>query len=207
MYVSDAYDQWSGSYDSMQNKTRDLEAFAIRELLSPFRFRKTLELGCGTGKNTAFLVTISEAVTSVDFSEEMMDLARQKINSSNAQFIKADISFPWNFAAYTYDLLTCSLVLEHISDLDHIFKQAANVMQKESLFYIGELHPFKQYSGSKARFEQNGETVAVTCYTHHISEFMNAAKQYGFSCEELKEYFDEENKEVPRIIAFLFRKN
>ena len=42
-----------------------------------FHLDHCLELGCGTGKNSAWLVT-KGAVTAVDFSEGMLAIAKEK---------------------------------------------------------------------------------------------------------------------------------
>jgi siroheme synthase (precorrin-2 oxidase/ferrochelatase) len=68
--------------------------------------------------------------------------------------------------------------------------------------YIGELHPFKQYSGSKASFENEEGKQIVVCFTHHISEFTNLAQQNGLTITELKEYFDDKDTtSIPRILT------
>ena len=55
MNVQEAYDNWADQYDSNMNKTRDLEAVALRETLAYIPFDTCLEIGCGTGKNTEWL--------------------------------------------------------------------------------------------------------------------------------------------------------
>jgi 2-polyprenyl-3-methyl-5-hydroxy-6-metoxy-1,4-benzoquinol methylase len=60
------------------------------------------------------------------------------------------------------DLATFSLVLEHIENLDNIFTKLSKVLNSNSTVFIGELHPFKQYGGTKARFETNEEQQIVT---------------------------------------------
>jgi 2-polyprenyl-3-methyl-5-hydroxy-6-metoxy-1,4-benzoquinol methylase len=105
------------------------------------------------------------------------------------------------------DLITCSLVLEHIQNIDFIFQQANKHLKPDGFFYVGELHPFKQYEGSKARFETGSGIFMLECFTHHISDYMNAARLNKFSCELMTEWFDDNNREsIPRIIAFLFQK-
>ncbi|WP_315822471.1 hypothetical protein [Paraflavitalea speifideaquila] len=73
--------------------------------------------------------------------------------------------------------------------------------------YIGELHPFKQYTGSKARFDTDEGTQVVECFNHHVSDFVQAAQQYGLLLTAIEEYFDDNNrKEIPRILTLLLRK-
>jgi len=97
--------------------------------------------------------------------------------------------------------------LEHIKNLDFIFNQAFKKLKPNGIFFISELHPFKQYSGSKARFESENGTVELEAYTHHISEYLNSAKKYNFKLIEINEWFDQSSKnEIPRLISFIFKK-
>jgi len=206
MNVQQSYNKWADQYDVNENKTRDLEAKSIRETLSPFYFNHCLEIGCGTGKNTEWLIQKSRQITAIDLSEQMLAKAREKIRNEAVTFILMDINQEWHFAANSFDLVTFSLVLEHISNLDHIFEMVAKVLTQGGYVYIGELHPFKQYAGSKARFETNDGIQVVECYNHHISEFTNTAKKHGLDLVYLNEYFDEDQFSIPRILTLLLRR-
>lgn len=207
MNIQTAYNAWSVTYDDVLNKTRDLEAVAIRQLLTEIPFAEVVEIGCGTGKNTEWLATKAAHVTAVDFSADMLAKAQAKITTPTVRFQQADITEAWDFVAAPADLVTCSLLLEHIRDLNFVFQQASRVMRPGGWFYIGELHPFKQYQGSKARFETGNGVFEVQCFTHHISDFTAAAAQNGFRCVTIREWFDDEDRTtVPRILALLFQK-
>jgi predicted TPR repeat methyltransferase len=207
MDTRQAYNVWASQYDTNENKTRDLEQHALRENISPLSFDNILEIGCGTGKNTAWLITRAKMLTAVDFSDEMLAKAREKVTDLHVNFKQADINSDWTFGHGLYDLITFSLVLEHIANLDHIFAQAAAALKTGGHIYIGELHPFKQYSGSKARFDTENGLQVVECFTHNISEFVQAAKKYGFSILDINEYFDDNNhKTIPRILTMLLKK-
>lgn len=208
MNITQAYDHWSAQYDANANKTRDLEAVALRTILHDFSFSNGLEIGCGTGKNTVWLVTKTTHLTAIDLSEKMLDNARAKITADHVHFAQADILQDWHFADRTYDLVTFSLVLEHIENLHPIFQKTAKVLANDGYMYIGELHPFKQYQGSKARFETETGTQIVPCFNHHVSDFTQLAIEYGFEIVNLQEYFDENDRRgVPRILTILFKKS
>ena len=145
MSIKEAYNNWAKQYDTNINKTRDLEATALRELLSLISFERCLEIGCGTGKNTEWLSQKATDITAVDFSEEMLQKAKEKISSPNVTFQQADITKEWSFKTGVYDLVTYSLVLEHIEDLDFVFKETSSALITGSFVYLGELHTFKQY--------------------------------------------------------------
>lgn len=207
MDTQQAYNAWAGQYDTNLNKTRDLEATALRTVLTSISFKSCLEIGCGTGKNTVWLAEKASHITAIDLSEEMLAKAKEKINSEKVDFIQADITKDWSFRKGMYDLVSFSLVLEHISDLDHIFKELTVSLNNGGHVYIGELHPFKQYTGTKARFETSAGTHVVACFNHHLSDFLEPAKKYGFSIVAIDEYFDEDNRnEIPRILTILFKK-
>jgi len=202
-----AYNIWSQQYDTNLNKTRDLEADALRTLLSKIDFDNCLEIGCGTGKNTQWLITKAKQLTAVDLSEEMLAKAKEKINTNDVHFIQADINSNWLFTDKLYHLVTFSLVLEHIENLDHIFRESAKKLIPGGYVYIGELHPFKQYTGTKARFETEEGLQIVECFNHNISDFTIAAKNNGFTIENIDEFFDDNDRSaVPRILALLLKK-
>lgn len=205
--VQKAYNNWAQQYDTNENKTRDLEARSLRETLAPLTFENCLEIGCGTGKNTVWLMQKAASVTAVDLSEEMLAKAKEKLNSANVTFLQADITRPWDFVTNQYDLIGFSLVLEHIEFLQPVLEKAASALKPGGYLYISELHPFKQYNGSKARFDTAEGTQVVTCFNHHITDFTDAATANGLSLANLAEYFDDENRNnIPRLLTLLFIK-
>ena len=207
MSIEKAYDSWSRQYDSNENKTRDLDIIATKETLSKYQFSKVLELGCGTGKNTSYLLQKAEQIVGLDFSQEMLNIARAKITDARVQFKKADLNKNWDIENHFADLITSNLTLEHIQDLGHIFEQASNKLKANGIFFICELHPFKQYLRSKARFESEEGIQELEVYTHHISEYIENANAKKFSLLEINEWFDKpEENEIPRLISFVFKK-
>ena len=86
--------------------------------------------------------------------------------------------------------------------------EAARTLKPNGYFFISELHPAKQYFGSKARFEINQQTISPDCFTHHVSDYFSTALNNGFCCKELDEWFDGNDRALtPRLISFLFKKN
>ena len=137
----------------------------------------------------------------------MIALATGKEGLEEVNFVRADITKDWSFTDRKCDLIIFSLVLEHIADLKHVFAEAHKLLRAGGHVYIGELHPFKQYSGSKARFDTVDGTQVLECYTHHVSDFICAAKANGLTLCDINEYFDDDNRnEVPRLLTLLLKK-
>lgn len=207
MKIDEAYNLWAKQYDSNLNKTRDLDQRITKLILDKIEFSQVLELGCGTGKNTKWLIEHCDSVTGLDFSEEMLAKAKESIKSQKVQFHNTDLNTEWPVPDQKFDLLTSSLTLEHIENLDFIFQQAHNKLKDGGHFFISEYHPFKQYIGGKARFELNEETIELETYVHHMSDFISAAGKCKFHLKDINEWFDEEGEvDFPRLISFVFVK-
>jgi malonyl-CoA O-methyltransferase len=207
MNIQQSYSEWSTTYDQDRNLTRDLDEIVTRQTLSDRRCSSILEIGCGTGKNTALLSQISEHVLALDFSEGMLDQARQKRALDNVEFAVADITQPWPCRDQLIELISCNLVLEHVSDLSFIFAEGFRVLQDGGAFFISELHPFRQYQGTQARFQRNQETNQIPAFVHHISDFIDAAATNNLALSLIKEWWHQEDQDKPpRLVSFMFKK-
>ena len=207
MNIQSAYNKWSSTYDNDKNFTRDLDAIVMKKNFSDLKFNTILEIGCGTGKNTELLSRIAKKVYAYDFSEEMISKAKEKVKTDNVIFSLSDITQKWQTKDQSIDLITCNLVLEHIEDLSFIFSEASRSLVDKGKFFISELHPFRQYEGTKANFKQDGTTTEINAFVHHISDFLDAADKNGLALIELKELWHEKDQnKPPRLVTFLFEK-
>jgi len=207
MSIQSAYNEWSETYDSDENLTRDLDQQVTKESLATFHFDSILELGCGTGKNTIFLAEIGSRVRALDFSEGMIEKAREKVTAENVRFSVADLMQKWPCEDTSYGLIVCNLVLEHIEDLSFIFSEAARVLEQRGRFFVNELHPFRQYEGKKAQFDTGNQVIEIPAFVHHISDFVNSAQKSTLTLIALNEcWHGKDQGKLPRILSLLFEK-
>src|SRR5215475_1914069 len=205
--IQAAYNDWAATYDLDRNLTRDLDQVVTRKILAHRRCRSILEIGCGTGKNTILLAEIGERVLALDFSETMINQAKEKISLVHVTFAVADLACSWPCDDQSVDLIVCNLVLEHINDLSFIFSEAFRVLVASGYFFISELHPFRQYQGIKANFKRGQETTVIPAFVHHISEFIHTAHTTGLTIESFNEWWHEDDQDkLPRLVSFLFKK-
>ena len=203
--IKDDYNAWAYQYDNNINPTRDLDKTVTKESLSNIGFFKVLELGCGSGKNTEWLITKADKLVGLDFSKNMLDLARNKVKTDKATFINTDLNENWPVNDNSFDLATINLTLEHIEILDHIFNSLFMKLTQGGKCFVCELHPKKQLAGSKARFEENGTEIALDVFYHSELEYIESSETAGFNLIAKKDWYDNE-KDVPRLISFLFEK-
>ncbi len=122
------YDEWFyrlGRYDRGPELNRawfDEVAFLIRQVQGLGYFEHTLELAAGTGNWTQELVKISQQVTAIDASSEVLAINREKVMRDNSplhegsagrvEYLQADL-FNWQ-PAREYDLVFMAFWMSHV---------------------------------------------------------------------------------------------
>ncbi len=207
MNIQDAYTDWAITYDTDRNLTRDLDQVVTKGTIANRRYHTVLEAGCGTGKNTLLLSQLSQRVCALDFSVGMLEQAKLKLRSDRVLFAVADLTRVWPCKTESVDLIVCNLVLEHVRDLSGIFSEAHRALVAGGQFFVSELHPFRQYQGTKANFQRRQERVEIPAFVHHVSDFTEGAAQNGLSVSMFREWWHEtDHNAPPRLVSFMFEK-
>jgi malonyl-CoA O-methyltransferase len=205
--VADAYDQWADTYDNDHNRTRDLAGKVLREAGLAVSGRRIVEIGCGTGRNTEWLVRPESGIAEVvalDFSEEMLTRARARVDDPRVRFIQHDVQTRWPLANDSANVVIAILVLEHVEHLEPIFAEAARVLRATGELFICELHPEQQLLGKQARFTSaaTGQNKLVTAFLHRTEDYFNVGMSAGFELVSLAEWQDEDAPEnPPRLLS------
>lgn len=147
----DAYEHWARTYDTAENRTRDLDALVLRGTELPLSGARVIEFGAGTGKNTEYLAENAASVLALDFSPAMLERARARGLGEHVTFAEQDITQPWPAGDASADLVVGNLVLEHVEDLSPVYAEIGRVLKPGGILFISELHPDRQARGSQAR--------------------------------------------------------
>jgi malonyl-CoA O-methyltransferase len=128
-------------------------------------------------------------VTAVDFSEGMLQKAREKPGADGVKFLQHDLHQPLPFADHEFDLVVSGLVLEHLRELDLFFAEAKRVTRPGGRAVISAMHPAMFLRGSQARFTDpaTGELVQPGSIPHSIGAFVMSAVRASFLLTDVEE--------------------
>lgn len=208
--IAAAYDDWAETYDIDQNRTRDLAAETLRQVNLNLDGRKVIEVGCGTGRNTAWLAESAGEIVGLDFSVEMLARARARVKDPRVRFLQHDARSTWPLADSSADVVIAMLILEHVAEPKTVFAEAARVLTSGGEFFVCELHPMRQLAGGQAQFsnKETGERTRVTAFLHDVSEYVNTGLSLGFELKHLGEWRDVDApaSSQPRLLSLLFHR-
>jgi ubiquinone/menaquinone biosynthesis C-methylase UbiE len=214
------YNRWSETYDTTGNPLVAIEEIALTEMLGSIRGLKAVDLGCGTGRNTQKLQALGARVTGVDFSEGMLAKAREASPGSSIQYHQHDLNEPLPFSDNSFDLVLCSLVLEHVEKLGPVLSEMKRIVKQTGFIFISDLHPAMRLKSAQAQFTDHatGEDVRPIGYVHSLSDYVLSITKTGLTIEDMREFdgrsdlvekFPKMAKYVgwPMLVTFKLRKH
>lgn len=124
-YVRNLFDQFSGSFDKILVDKLDydipqqLVGFLAETLPDAFHFTNAIDLGCGTGLFGSVIRSRVDALTGVDISAKMIELAGSR--NCYDTLITGELVEAVRNSAAGYDLFAATDVLAYIGDLVELF--------------------------------------------------------------------------------------
>jgi len=140
--VDDFYDRVAAEYsDGERHPTthafKRAEEAVTAELLAGRRFRAALDIGCGDGN---FLDGVAaDEKTGVDCAVEMIRRHRRRVPA--ASFLLADCQRPLPLAPAGFDVVHCSFVLDHLTDVDACLREIARLVAPDGLVLLAVYSP------------------------------------------------------------------
>jgi demethylmenaquinone methyltransferase/2-methoxy-6-polyprenyl-1,4-benzoquinol methylase len=136
------YDEWfyrQGRFDhgESENKLWFDETAQVRELLlTTPKQAHILELAPGTGIWTQELLKISDFITAVDASPEMIAINKAKVQSDKVTYVQADL-FQWQ-AEQEYDMIFFGFWLSHVppEKLDTFLEMVFHALKPNGYFFM-----------------------------------------------------------------------
>ncbi len=214
----------------MLNSHERSEITFFSNLLGSIKGKKLLDLGCGFGDYAKFYAKKGAKVTGLDNSKKEIEYARSQ-NIKNTDFLVFDLLKKLPFKNNEFDIITSSLVLDHIENLRPLFEECFRVLKpkKEMLFSIA--NPiFYQEKSLAGKFKFLGRKFVfgnyfkrrkikriwggkVTAETYHklLEDYFAAFLNSGFELVEFREPKLGLNKlnwhsRNPTVLVFRIRK-
>jgi SAM-dependent methyltransferase len=226
--TQDAYDQWADIYDSDGNMLQSIDDLELETMLPEFLDDvvrslsltgtprlNIIDLGCGTGRNTAKLLaypwptsssssprTIEINITGLDFSRGMLDVAKQKLKTPvehgnvNLRLQQADCfptvsdksasSIPVVEGLAPANAVISTLVLEHIPLQDY-FATLAALVGKGGYALVTNMHSEMGRLSQAGFVNAQGVKVRGTSFVFTPQVPAVAARGAGFEVVRLTE--------------------
>ena len=149
-YVKNLFDDYAERFDeSLLEKLQYKLPFIIKELIlklnTKLKYNKVIDLGCGTGLAGSDLRQISENLTGVDLSENMV--AKAKELAIYDSLMVGDIVEKLDSSKEKYDLFVALDVFIYIGEPTNFFNAVKKCCNKNSLFIFSiETHQGEGYS-------------------------------------------------------------
>jgi SAM-dependent methyltransferase len=184
------YDRWALVYDHDANPLPALEEPFVHDAIGSVAGLAILDLGCGTGRHALRLAAAGAEVTAVDFSEGMLAEARRKPGAESVRFLVHDLHESLPFADGSFDLVVSGLVLEHLRNLGHFFREARRMLNPGGRAVVSAMHPAMFLRGSQARFTdpESGQVVQPGSLPHQFGDFVLATLRAGFRIDHIGEH-------------------
>ena len=114
------------------------------------RFRKVLDMGCGTGYGSAELARVADSVVGVDVSEEAIEEAHTQYSQANLRFEVASLE-KLPYPDGTFHVAVCFEVIEHLENFREMLAEARRVLAHNGQLIIST--PNKLYYAESRKLD------------------------------------------------------
>lgn len=183
----DGYAMWAATYEATVKNDMDLALLDAVRTVAWAEVGDAVDLGCGTGRTGQWLASRGVArITGVDVTPEMLDRAR-----AGGAFVELRIAdvCATGLADHAFDLVTTSLVDEHLAELGPLYRESARLARPGAAHVLVGFHPFFiMKTGMPTHFDgPDGSPVAIETHLHLLSDHAKAALAAGWQLAEMHE--------------------
>jgi ubiquinone/menaquinone biosynthesis C-methylase UbiE len=195
------YDAMGVAYDT-DNRTGAFNAYYERpatiSLLGNIDGKRVLEVGCGPGALTEWLVDHGALVTAIDISPVMEGIAKARLGD-RARILVADLHDPLTAVSdSSADLVIASLVLHYLRDWSGVLREFRRILGRGGSVVFSTHHPAmdwqlhspENYFAIKQVTEiwtKAGKEFDVTFWRRPLTAITEAIASAGFVIERLVE--------------------
>ena len=216
----EAYRLWAPVYEG-ETAVSFVDDRLVAALTPPLAGKRLLDAGCGTGRRLR-QVADAEHVAGADLTWEMLASGRAA-EGTQPVLAAADVrALP--FAARSFDVVWCRLVVGHLPSLGGVYAELARVCRAGGTVIVTDFHPEAARAGHTRSFrDAGGRLHHVEHHVHLPKHHLNAAKAAGLEPQcrrdggvgpELRPFYQragrldryEADAGLPIVLALSFRR-
>lgn len=197
----DAYQEMANAYaEKVDTKPHNAyyERPAMLSLFPDVQGKDVLDAGCGPGVYSEELIKRGARVVSVDASDRMLELARERVGG-RAKLLQLDLSQPLPmFDDQCFDFVNAPLCLDYIGDWYTLFDEFYRILRPGGLVLYSGGHPSfdAEYFSTQNYFavEQVSSTwkgfdkpIVVPTYRRSLEETLMPPIKAGFVLDNVHE--------------------
>jgi ubiquinone/menaquinone biosynthesis C-methylase UbiE len=130
-----------------------LEVPSMIKAVGRIKGKKLLDVGCGAGVHVKHYQKMGAKCWGIDLSDTMIELAKK--NCTSAEF-KVGSMTKLPYKSNSFDIVTCSLAIDYVEDIEKVLKEMNRVLKKGGLVYYSTE---SQINLSKERYEDENYKI------------------------------------------------
>jgi SAM-dependent methyltransferase len=223
--AGDIYDAMAADYVKhveVSPYTAFYESSGLRALLPAVDGRRVLDVGCGSGRTSAWLSAAGAEVVGFDASAQMLRHAHERVPAGS--FSVADLADPLPFEDDSFDHAVASLVMHYLQDWVPPLRELRRVLRPGGAFVFSTHHPLVDLELSDSgdyfatelvsdRWSMGGKDYDVRFWRRPLNEVFRAVVEANFRVDafseprpspEWRERFPDVWQQLSRRPQFLF---
>ncbi len=166
-YTKKLYNHYGKEYQKTREEKQEsrlyndfIEVPSMVQAVGDIKGKTLLDIGCGAGIHIKHYLKKGAKCSGLDLSETMIELARK--NCPTAEFkIGSMTKLPYDNSFF--DIVTASLSIDYIENLQDVFKEVNRVLKKDGLFYYSNESNFAStrevYEDNEIKIKGIGEFI------------------------------------------------
>lgn len=172
---------WSRTYDVDPNPLLALDMRLVAERLGPLRGARVVDVGCGTGRWTAYACASGAMATGVDACEEMLRIAALKPAIAHRLILAEASNLP--LRDEEADLTLCSFALSYFADPALALSEMNRITRPGGRLVVSDLHPAAQLAGWRRSFRSDDQLYELEHFSHPIQFVKSVAARLSLQLD------------------------
>lgn len=140
--IAEQYSEWlDGGVGAKGMAFTNIVTSNVSAILGDVGGKEILDLGCGEGYFSRYLVERGAKVSAIDGAPNMIRIAKCKGPNSRIDFMVGDITQTLPYDSNKFDVVLCNMVLMDLEDVTKTFSEVARILKLGSKFVFSVVHP------------------------------------------------------------------